>query len=42
MIAGGKARARDIRQPMNLAIVDNGSNLVARVVQPGHALAGNG
>ena len=29
MIAGGEAKARDIRQPMNVAIVDNGGNLVA-------------
>ena len=29
MIAGGEAKARDIGQPMNVAIVDNGGNLVA-------------
>jgi uncharacterized protein GlcG (DUF336 family) len=29
MIAGGEAKANDIGQPMNLAIVDNGGNLVA-------------
>ena len=29
MIAGGEAKARDIGQPMNLAIVDNGGHLVA-------------
>lgn len=29
MIAGGEAKARDIRQPMNVAIVDNGGNLLA-------------
>jgi uncharacterized protein GlcG (DUF336 family) len=29
MIAGGEAKARDIGQPMNLAIVDNGGHLAA-------------
>jgi uncharacterized protein GlcG (DUF336 family) len=29
MIAGGEAKARDIGLPMNVAIVDNGGNLVA-------------
>jgi len=29
MIAGGEAKARDIGQSMNVAIVDNGGNLVA-------------
>jgi uncharacterized protein GlcG (DUF336 family) len=29
MIASGEAKARDIGQPMNLAIVDNGGHLVA-------------
>lgn len=29
MIVGGEAKARDIDQPMNLAVVDNGGNLVA-------------
>jgi uncharacterized protein GlcG (DUF336 family) len=29
MIASGEAKARDIGQPMNLAIVDNGGHLIA-------------
>jgi len=29
MIAAGKAKAREIGQPMNIAVADNGGNLVA-------------
>lgn len=29
MIVGAEAKARDIGQPMNIAVVDNGGNLVA-------------
>lgn len=29
MILGAEAKAQDIGQPMNIAVVDNGGNLVA-------------